>query len=69
MVTHTETCTMNQRVLSKETNGQSLLINCHQHTPAPMRREHAASTVAQADPTYANTKTCCVHSKETTARY
>lgn len=32
-------------------------------------RVHAPSTVAQEDPTYANTKTCCVHSKETTASY
>lgn len=30
---------------------------------------YAPSTVTQADPTYANTKTCCVYLKETTASY
>lgn len=30
---------------------------------------YAPSTVTQADSSYANTKTCCVHSKETTASY
>lgn len=45
------------------------------NTLAPISQQHwctdthAPSTVTQADPTYANTKTCCVHSKETTASY
>lgn len=50
----------------KETNGHTINTLALTHTDT---RVHAPSTVAQTDRTYANTKTCCVHSKETAASY
>lgn len=50
-------------------NKWRLFILSPQHTDTLTHAANAPSTVTQTDLTYANTKTCCVLSKETTASY